>query len=351
MIRAAAMMTSGRLLVLVLGLHSLAADTVPVKKTIGWFAGHINDRGQFLRSEQQALDNTSVRIADRVLRCCNGLSVTTNGTLPMTSVAPYLTDNESYAEYTDAGIEVLVDMGGEAKYVPAMFARKEAFAQEMLDLTLRWNFTGYTMDWEFGDVMNWTEFNETMTIAGDLLHRHGKKLGVCIQSGCGDDKPGWAGATNPPCATLFRDMPWADTLSDMGTYPLGGPHPLPPGDIMLQECSPKNEYTRWCGLEGQVLNHLQPLSGKGEYAMGAANGQYSAALWPQTCEQNGTVAGAWTQPTLHGFLSFLDRVGVRSVDVWCSNAEMPCSTLVGDAKGQACGWFVEELAWWKSNGM
>eukprot|EP01043_Picozoa_sp_COSAG02_P107796 COSAG02_NODE_43819_length_371_cov_0.955882_1_plen_47_part_10 len=47
------MMTSGRLLlVLVLGLHSLAADTVPVKKTIGWFAGNINDRGQFLRSRQ-----------------------------------------------------------------------------------------------------------------------------------------------------------------------------------------------------------------------------------------------------------------------------------------------------------
>ena len=120
------MMTSGRLLlVLVLGLHSLAADTVPVKKTIGWFAGNINDRGQFLRSKQQALDNTSVRIADRVLRCCNGLSVTTNGTLPMTPVAPYLTGNESYAEYTDAGIEVLVDMGGEAKDVSAMFARKE----------------------------------------------------------------------------------------------------------------------------------------------------------------------------------------------------------------------------------
>ena len=26
-------------------------------------------------------------------------------------------------------------------------ARKEAFAQEMLDLALRWNFSGYTMDW------------------------------------------------------------------------------------------------------------------------------------------------------------------------------------------------------------
>ena len=63
--------------------------------------------------------------------------------------------------------------------------------------------------------MNWAEWNETMTLAASLLHQHGKKLGVCIQSGCGDDKPGWASGTNPPCATLFRDMPWADTLSDM----------------------------------------------------------------------------------------------------------------------------------------
>ena len=63
--------------------------------------------------------------------------------------------------------------------------------------------------------MNWAEWNETMTLAASLLHQHGKKLGVCIQSGCGDDKPGWASGTNPPCATLFRDMPWDDTLSDM----------------------------------------------------------------------------------------------------------------------------------------
>ena len=119
---------------------------------------------------------------------------------------------------------------------------------------------------------------------------------------------------------------------------------------MLQEClPPTNKYQKWCGLEGQGLNHLEPLPG--EYAMGSSNGQYSAALWPRTCEQNGTVAGAWTQPTLHGFLSFLDRVGVRSVDVWCTNAEMPCDTLVGGRKSAGCEWFAQELAWWKSNGM
>ena len=208
-------------LVVTLSLLTVASttDTTPVPKTIGWFAGNINDDGRFLLSDHPALDNSSVKIADRVLRCCNSLRVTENGTLPMTDAPPYMKANSSYAKYTDAGIEVLVNMGGRAEVVAPMYARKEAFAQEMLELALRWNFSGYTMDWEFGQSMNWSEWNATMSLAASLLHQHGKKLGVCIQSGCGDGKPGWASGTNPPCATLFRNMPWADTLSDMVTMP------------------------------------------------------------------------------------------------------------------------------------
>jgi hypothetical protein len=125
---------------------------------------------------------------------------------------------------------------------------------------------------------------------------------------------------------------------------------MPADQIMLSECpAPQNKFTRWCGLEGQVLNHIKPLASTvpPEYAMGGASGQYSAGLWPSTCSQNGTVAGAWTQATLHAFLSFLDETGVRSVDVWCSDAVMPCSTI---EEGK-CSWFTQELAWWKSNGM
>lgn len=202
--------------------HSSAAppaggDTAAVPKTLGWFAGNINDGGRFLLSNVTSPDdNSTVRIADRMLRCCNDLAVNENGSVPMTETPPYLGENETYTQYTDAGIEVLVNLGGQADVVAPMYARKEQFAQEMLALALRWNFSGYTMDWEFGQSMNWTQWNETMALTASLLHSHGKKLGVCIQSGCGDGIPGWAGATNPPCATLFRDMPWADILSDMG---------------------------------------------------------------------------------------------------------------------------------------
>ena len=82
----------------------------------------------------------------------------------------------------------------------------------------------------------------------------------------------------PPCASLFRHMPWADKLTDMGTYPMWNkPNPMPADQIMLQECpAPQNQYDQWCGLEGQVLNHIAPLTRTvpAEYAMGAADGQY-----------------------------------------------------------------------------
>ena len=144
----------------------------------------------------------------------------------------------------------------------------------------------------------------------------------------------------------------------MGTYPMWNnwaklphkPNPMPADQITLHKChSPQNQFEQWCGLEGQVLNHISPKAHTvpQEYAMGAANGQYSAGLWPKTCEQNGTVAGAWTQPTLHAFLSFLDRTGVRSIDVWCTDAAMPCSTI---DEGSDCFWFTRELAWWKAIG-
>ena len=205
-----------RLLTAVVLLLAGADTTVPpVRKSVGWFTGNIFDNGTFLLSNHSNLRNASVGITDRMLPCCNDLAVSKNGTLPMTATSPYVGD---FSPYADAGIEILINMGGRADAVEPMWARKEEFAQEMLALAVRWNFTGYTLDWEFGQVMNWTMFNETMTVAADLLHAHGKKIGVCVQSGCGDNIPGWAGATNPPCATLFRDMPWADKLTDMGTY-------------------------------------------------------------------------------------------------------------------------------------
>ena len=196
-----------------------------------------------------------------------------------------------------------------------------------------------------------------MSHVADVLHQNGKKLGVCIESGCGDNLPGWRGGTNPPCATLFRDMAWADKLTDMGTYTLGGNTTASRHEALaVRECpSPVNKITQWCGLAGKVLNHLQPLPGTDppEFKMRAADGQYSAGLSPNSCTENGTVAGGWTDDTLHAFLLWLDTVGVRSIDIWCGGGLVGgnggCNTLSSGVHGvaQPCTWFLRRITEWR----
>jgi hypothetical protein len=275
---------------------SSSAGAAPpvVPKSVGWFLGPVHD----LNAEGQSSFLIGTSVADRVMPCCNALTVRANGTL----WNKYVQHNM----YT--GKEVLVNLGGEASVVPAMWARKEAFAHEVLALAVQMNISGFTMDWEFGAVMDWDKWNETMSVVAGVLHSNGKKLGVCIESGCGDNKPSWRGGSNPPCATLFRNMLWADKLTDMGTYTTGGNTTVSrAAAIKAVECpSPLNKVTKWCGLEGQVLNHLQPLQSANppQYSMGTANGQYSAGLSPNSCTENSTVAGGWTNETLHDFLAW-----------------------------------------------
>ena len=90
--------------------------------------------------------------------------------------------------------------------------------------------------------------------------------------------------------------------------------------LRLRRCpstGSSSEYTTYCGMEGQVMNHLFPLPAANAsvptHAMRAE--QYSVGLWPVNC-LNGTTSGGWSNHTLHEFLVFLDKVGVRSVDVF-----------------------------------
>ena len=328
-------------------------------KSVGWFVGPVHD----LNAKGQSSFLASTDVADRLLPCCEGLSVDANGTLFMPWGVPF--NGSIYS-----GKEVLFNLGGQADAVPAMWARKEAFAQEVLALAEEMNVSGFTMDWEFGAVMDWEKWNSTMSVVADLLHAHGKKLGVCIETGCGDDIPSWAGGTNPPCATLFRHMPWADKLTDMGTYNAGGNTTASrQAALAIRECpSPQNKITQWCGLEGQVFNHLKPQQGTTppQYSMGTSNGQYSAGLSPNTCTDNSTVAGGWTNETLHSFLEWLDTVGVRSIDIWCGGGivggDGGCSTLsscnssASDSDSECvhgveapCRWFLDQITWWRFN--
>ena len=95
------------------------------------------------------------------------------------------------------------------------YARREAFTDELVAVAEAANVSGFMMDWEFAAAINWTQWNETMALAAQKLHARNKTLGLFFQSGCGDATPN--AGTNPPCGTLFRDMPYLEKLVDMGT--------------------------------------------------------------------------------------------------------------------------------------
>jgi hypothetical protein len=111
----------------------------PVPKSVGWFLGAIHDLNAAGQSTFLASASSTV---DRIMPCCQTLAVDSNGTLSM----PYgLPINGTLYQ----GKEILVNLGGKADSVPAMWARKEAFAQEVLALAVKMEISGFTMDWEF----------------------------------------------------------------------------------------------------------------------------------------------------------------------------------------------------------
>ena len=54
----------------------------------------------------------------------------------------------------------------------------------------------------------------------------------------------------------------------------------------------------------------------------------------------GITAQGWTQSSFQSFLTYLDKVGVRSIDMWTSN--------LSDNDLDTCDWFLPELEKWHS---
>ncbi len=330
----------------------------PVPKTIGWFAGRPAWGAEFLLNEH-------ADVADRVIACCSGMFVAPNGTMQRApGFGPEVTAYGNLSVYQTPPYtikEILLNFYGSAAAIPAVYARREAFSDELVQIALRYN-ASFICDWEFPQPASWDQFNATMALAASKLALHNHTISMTMQSGCGDTVPSWGSSSNPPCGTLFRSIPWAHKLVDMGTYQLtdsSANESTRRHALKLRRCEPPlDKITEFCGLEGQVFNHIFPIHGVvapgtthyppvHEFAVGTSNGQYSAGLWPINCEANGTVAGGWTNSTLREFLSFLDTVGVRSVDVFCTGAAIPCPTI---QLGQ-CSWFLDVLRWWKYRSM
>lgn len=268
---------------------------------------------------------------------------------------PVITHNLSvFSPWLRAGRTVNPNLSGDASCCRhptdcPILENKEALAGEVLALALLYNLSGYTMDWEFGESIDWDGFNATMGYVATTLRAAGKGLGISINSGC---ESGVGSAVDPSCNPAYRDTPWASVLTDMGTYAIGEQQPTATRRVG-DRCPGKSpaphpaEVTQYCGYEGQWLNVLEsPIA----TAHAQSWPQLSPAMWIGQCFANGTTARGWTRQKWRDHLAFLDTRRIPRIGIWCHGGHgnqgivgFPCPTVE-----DVCPWFYTELAAWKA---
>lgn len=342
-----------------------AAASTPIDKRINWFVGG----AQLGEPEtKRFLLNTHRSIVQMIYICCEGgISDEGHFTLSNATVA-------HTAPYLSAGIPVLVTLGG-GMLPLAAWRRRSALATEATAWVMAHKLDGLHTDFEsHGDVGGDAHaFNDTIGAIANELHRHGKRIGVCIETAPANVSHPWAPQT-PSNDTRWHSymfnwdyplyLPWADVVTNMATYPMmhttdgnnewcrGFPnktwcshsvenfvdHLTPAFKYLEQvECDPtRHTVARWCGLKGQVQNML-------DAGTNAGSGQLSPGVWLNECHVSrqfptGVTKQGWTQPSLRSFLAYLDTMGVRSVDLWCDDKPLEGT----------CPWVYTELARWQS---
>lgn len=294
---------------------------------VRWFVAG----GVLTPRQQQYLTQNASAIVDGVLPCCNWLDVGTNGSL--TVISPSLQSPTSvFTPLVRAGKGIVLDLGGTALCCPHndtchMWEQRQPLAEDLLELALTQQLSGYTLDWEFPESFNWTGFNATMAHVGAVLAPHGIGLEVCINTEV--EKRAWAGGGDPSGNTYYRWMPWATKLTNMGTYELCHPN------INCTDDDRKRNVTTLASTVDSLV-HL------GNYSVDVI----SPGIWLAECSplpgSNETATHGWTQPALRAFLEAIHAKGVRSIDVWCGvgvGLPVPCPT---------CPWAFDVLAWWKT---
>eukprot|EP01045_Picozoa_sp_COSAG04_P005523 COSAG04_NODE_257_length_18753_cov_7.516857_8_plen_1972_part_00 len=351
--------------------RTLAAQ--PIAKRIRWFVdGH---NSMLSKLDQTFLFDTHADIVDGVYPCCGYGGIRENGTIWTfwdPPEKPWIYSpwppkdrqklNALYAKLLAQGKTVMLSING-GPLPPAAFERREALADEMLEIVLQHNLSGITLDFEgkYPDPKKnrtWgqpratvAQFSATWAAVSRRLHAHGKTIGVCISNG--EFSRGNANSTHPNKTQVVYTsawayptyIPWADVITDMSTYrnSKGGPwQSWDPSPVRVP--AGMHELEHWSHAEGLVLDQLAN-------GVDAPSGQLSPGLWFDQCAANGSMTSTgWTQPYLRKLLRFLDSKGVRSVDVWTSNqtthgerCQMPCPTA------PTCEWVYTELRAWKQS--
>jgi hypothetical protein len=351
-------LATGLLLVLLLLLP--AAGSTNRQKHIDWYSE--------LPVTPSAVDFASTSgLVDGILPCCNLLQINCSTGVLQHRLQDY--NFSMFAPFVTAGISVSVSLEGtgnmadccaNATHCP-MLHSKQILAQQLLELALKFQLSGYTGDWEFGRgnpvQFNWQGWNETMAHIASVLKPHGIGLGNSISSGCfaydNVTKTRCApngGRSDPCCCPASRDVPWADVLTDMYSYHIGSEEPDWSRNGTRGSCRTlmKDEdpvTQQYCGWEGPIMNTLHsPVA----TVHADRPPQLSPALWLGDCRSNGTSVHGWTQQKLSSFFHFLDTQGITRVGIWCMTQGhdpigFPCPGVVAH-----CSWQYEELRKWKA---
>jgi hypothetical protein len=354
-------------------------EAVVSKKHIDWYTERCGDVADFT----QATCDDAVKFAtvthsslvDGIMPCCNLLQIDCRTGLLQFNTSEY--DFSRFAPFIAAGKTVSVALEGTGDMASCcasadnctMRENKQALAQQLLELALKYRLSSFTGDWEFdGQKLDfyWAGWNETMTHIAAVLRPHGIGIGNSIASDAESldacARPGFPGGPGAPdWCPAYRNVPWADVLTDMSTYGLddgsgdGTDVTLPwakNGTRGSCPYDPNNDPSviQYCGgVESRVMNVLHSPIAK-VYPDRAP--QLSPGLYIGECLTNDTTRTkqGWTQPKLSEFLSFLDTQKITRIGLWCTDIS-PTSNAT-DPIGfpcplQNCEWMIAELQAWK----
>ena len=373
-------------------MHSIWVDATDVttalkndeaavsKKKIDWFTERCG--GGDSTDTQAACDDavkfatvTHPSLISGIMPCCNLLQIDCRTGILQFNTSEY--NFSRFAPFIAAGKTVSVTLEGTGDMASCcssadnctMLENKEALAQQLLELALQYRLSSFTGDWEFnGQKLDfyWAGWNATMAHIAAVLKPHGIGIGNTIASDAESldacARPGFPGGPGAPdWCPAYRNVPWADVLTDMSTYSLDdgsgdgtdvalkwlkngtrGSCPYDPNNdpLVIQYCG---------GVESRVMNVLHsPIAAV--YPDRAP--QLSPGLYIGECLTNDTTRTkqGWTQPKLSEFLSFLDTQGITRIGLWCTNIS-PTSNAT-DPIGfpcplNGCPWMLAELKAWK----
>ena len=160
-------------------------------------------------------------LSDGVLLCCHLAKVDGTGRLNLSSW--FKPGGQNFSALRAAGKVVTLDIGGDqtacaSESSCAMWDGRAQLAIDVLAFAKRYDFHAITLDWEFGHSFGWKKWNATWAYVAEELRADGITFEVCINSGVESEI--WAAGGDPSGNPYFRQYPWANRLTGMGTYSL-----------------------------------------------------------------------------------------------------------------------------------